>query len=150
MKKKLFKTRVSKIMQKGVHPLSPGDSLTTLVKRFLKESASSLPVVDEKGVFIGEILRVDLLKTCVDLRDISLATISEFGSKLDRGYSAQTAADLIVTKDRTLRRTATVEEAILIMLKEGDSAIPVLDPRGCLKGIITDLLLLRHAYRLKK
>lgn len=145
--KKLRRTRLSKIMATDIHPISPDDSLATLVKCFLKESIPSLPVVDTKGMFLGEVRRVDILKTCVDLHDISLAVISEYDSKIDRGYNAQTARDLMVARERTFHGTATIEDALLVMLKEDDNVIPILDARGRFKGIITDDLLLRNVYR---
>ena len=57
-----------------------------------------------------------------------------------------TAGAIMTTDLSTVRPSASIEEAIEMLLAQGISGLPVTDDEGCLVGVITEFALLAVAY----
>lgn len=143
-----IKTRdasVTSIMQKRFHSFSPKDPLKDVIRFFLRSKPVVVPVIDPSGKLLGEIRKMDLVKTLVNPHDLPLAELTGLGFGVDRSFVAKRARDIMVKRERVLRVDATVEDALLIMLRHKDPVLPVVDESDTLLGLVTEEILLRKS-----
>lgn len=76
LEKQDLQTPIREVMQRGIKPVSPGDKLIDVQKRFTLERIDSIPVVGESG-FLGMITSQDLneayrLNLALDKSDLEM------------------------------------------------------------------------------
>ncbi|MFO7872199.1 MAG: CBS domain-containing protein [Candidatus Undinarchaeales archaeon] len=146
---KVRKLKVKDVMR-DVKSVKSNTSITKLIAAFEKEKSDAVAVVDEKGDFIGDVHKRDLLKLLVDPQDISWdEVVGPFGRILDVGYFASTVKDLMRTHEITVSPEDKVEDVVRLMFRHGLEVVPVVEEEDFV-GMITELEILEHIYKHKK
>lgn len=109
------------VMRAKVHSLNLSDSLQDALKLIKLESHSTFPVVDDKKVFQGVILKEDLYE-CIKSSENSLDTL---------------IADMELRKFPSTFVDSPVPEVVETLLRGGTSKAVVLNREQQLQGIIT-------------
>lgn len=117
---------------------SPEATLKDAARLLAEHHVSGLPVVDADGVVVGVVSEADIVAKEVDEtpRGSALKRFLE-GPPVDDRFYARTVGEamsspaLTVTTDRSLAYAAST------MLAEGINRLPVVDPQGRLKGLVT-------------
>ncbi|MEM5869810.1 MAG: CBS domain-containing protein [Candidatus Aenigmatarchaeota archaeon] len=133
-KKKII---VSELMTKNIISVSPYMSLCEVLEIFKEKKISGAPVLD-KGFFIGEISKTDILKI------INKGSLEEIEDK-DREVLKKIIVADVMKKPICIREDKSVEEAKKKMEKYNIKRLLVLDKKGRLVGIITRTDLLKWA-----
>ncbi|MCD6523327.1 MAG: CBS domain-containing protein [Candidatus Diapherotrites archaeon] len=139
---------VTKLMKKKFVKLKPNDSIKKVFKLFSEKRVNSIPVFEGKK-FIGEVHKLDLLKLVVNPRKMPFEQVIKFGVKADFGYYAKKVSDILTRHETTINADATVGEAAMMMLVEGDSLIPVVKD-GKIIGVITEQDIVNAIFRRMK
>lgn len=121
---------VSELMTTNVVSVRDDASLTNLDWEMTLAEIRHVPVVDERGVVVGIVSDRDLLRSIArsDRREVPISV-------------AMTQTPV------TVRSDAPAVDALTVMLERKVSAVPVVDDRGTLVGIVTASDFLDLTYR---
>lgn len=127
------------------------DPIPKLIEQLEKEELDSIPVFDKKGKFIGDVHERDLLKLIILPEDIPMEELTGvFGSGTDLQYFATKAKDLVNRHELTISPDETVSKAAVIMIHHNLNSLPVLDKKGKLIGILTELHIMQEVFNHNK
>lgn len=124
---------VSRRMQRNVVTVSPGDSLGEARERMRSRNVHQLPVTSEAGTLVG----------IVSDRDIRGATLPAAllpgrpQAELDRILRETPVEKIMTRKVVTATLHDALEDAIVLLHDFRVNALPVVDDRGRVAGIIT-------------
>ncbi|MCB1326798.1 MAG: CBS domain-containing protein [Leptospiraceae bacterium] len=127
---------VSEIMSRELVFLRPDDSLKRARELLSRAHVHHLPVVDDGNRLVG----------IISDRDVSsqLSPFVDTPSERDQDrWSLRRRVDSVMSADPvTIEDTDSVRHAARLMLAEGVSCLPIVDPAGVLVGLVTsnDLL----------
>jgi CBS domain-containing protein len=147
---------VSDIMRRDTHAVSPETPVDAILQLIDSNDIQRVAVVDDAGFFLGLISDRDLLVAfSPDFPDaiwdqfLSVIPFSERGKRhrefKDR-LRAKTAAEIMNTNIVTVQETTPIDAAIALMTQKGFKRLPVLDPAGRFKGMISRDSLLRTGF----
>lgn len=120
---------VSSIMTKKLKTLQPSDPLSKVIDLFKKHKIHHLPIV-ENGILKGLITTSDLM----------------WANKPFDEYGQVRVEDVMTTKLATLEPEAKIGTAAQIFLKNWFHALPIVDDKGKLIGIVTTFDVLRYNF----
>ncbi|MBN3037688.1 MAG: CBS domain-containing protein [Candidatus Diapherotrites archaeon] len=129
---KLKRMKVSDIMIQDMPTVRESEPLSRVAQLLKKKYIFSIPVVDARGHFVGEVDERDFIKLFVDPKRMKLQGL--FG--VDVQYFAENVKGLMRRHRRSLSPDQSVEEAASVMLNNGVTTMPVVD-KGRIKGFIT-------------
>ena len=104
-------------MTKEVVTAKPSDSITSAAKIFAKRNFDHLPIVGEKGKFVG----------IVTSWDIAVAV----------GTGKRKLSEILTSKVITAAEDEPIDAVARKFETHGISGVPVVDTRGELRGILT-------------
>jgi len=149
-------TTVSGIMRRDTHAVPPETPVDEIIRLIDSNDIQRVTVVDKEGRFLGLISDRDLLVAfSPDFSDgiweqfLSVIPFSERG-KRHREFKdflqAKTAAEVMNTDIVTVQETTPIDAAIALMIEKGLKRLPVIDPGGKFKGMISRDSLLRTGF----
>ncbi len=146
---------VSDIMRRDTHTVHPDTPIEEIIRIIHSNDIRRVAVVDDQGRYLGIISDESLLASFSDhqagLWDhiVSKMSFTEMGRKhkefLDQ-LNARTAGDVMDTTHMTVLESIPIEEAIGLMTRHDLKRLPVLDPQGRFKGMVSRESLLRTGY----
>ena len=122
------------VMRQEVLRLTPDTTVRTAAHLMLTREVKQLLVVDTKGVLVGIVSRIDLL------RAVSAGYLpqEEFQpTAVPTGGLLTTVGEIMSTSVPTVPLEASLEEVATALLSTAAHCVLVLDAAGCLMGIIT-------------
>jgi CBS domain-containing protein len=146
---------VSDIMRRDAHSVLPGTPVEEVMRIIDCNDIQRICVVDEDGHFLGLISDRDLLVAFTERHPgvwdyfagkIPFTERSRRHRELSEYLRARTAAEVMNTRIITVPEDAPLEEAIRLMLSHKIKRLPVLDPEGIFKGMISRDSLLRTGF----
>jgi CBS-domain-containing membrane protein len=147
---------VADIMRRDTHAVSPETPLDEILQLIDSNDIQRVAVVDEAGRFLGLISDRDLLVAfspefpeAIWDQFLSVIPFSERGKRhreLKERLQAQTAAEVMNTDVATVQESTPIDAAIALMTQKGFKRLPVLDPEGRFKGMISRDSLLRTGF----
>jgi CBS domain-containing protein len=143
-------------MRRDTHAVPPETPVDEIIRLIDSNDIQRVTVVDKEGRFLGLISDRDLLVAfSPDFSDgiweqfLSVVPFSERG-KRHREFKdflqAKTAAEVMNTNIVTVQETTPIDAAIALMTEKGLKRLPVLDPGGKFKGMISRDSLLRTGF----
>lgn len=145
---------VSDVMRRDTHTAAPETSVEEVIRVIDTNDIQRVAVVDRTGRLLGLISDRDLLAAFSDYRAglwDYLVSKAPTGSGRKRKefmerLQAQTAAEIMKTELITVREDTPIQEAIKLMTEKGLKRLPVVDPDGLFKGMISRDSLLRTGF----
>ncbi len=144
--------KVREIMDRDLETIPPDTPVSEILRRLAQQGRQRLAVVDPAGRLLGLLTDKDLLSAFTDHRpglwDVLVAKIPflEVGRRhrelLERARKT-TAADFMQTSLVTIGEDASIDEAIRLMTRHHLKRLPVVDPQGVFRGLISRDSLLR-------
>jgi CBS-domain-containing membrane protein len=125
---------VAAVMRHEVVPIAPDASIRTAAHLMLTNEVKQVPVIDAAGELVGIVSRIDLL------RSVSAGYLPHEGPQLrvvPTGGLLTTVSDVMRPLGPTVPVAASLEEVATALLGAREPCVLVLDPTGCLVGIIT-------------
>lgn len=125
---------VATVMRREVVHIAPETSVWTAAHLMLTHEVKQVPVVDAVGVLVGIVSRIDLL------RSVSAGSLPHEGPPLmvvPTGGLRKTVSEVMRPLGPTVPGEAALEEVVTVLLGAREPCVLVLDPAGCLVGIIT-------------
>ncbi len=123
---------VRTIMSQELICAAPDLDISAVVGLMMQHRVGCLPVVDGRGRPLGVVTKLDL----VEQLDAAMRA-SNCGYLMPTDLAAQTADDVMTPLALTLRDTATVADAALMMKFEDTHHVLVVDPTGSLVGVVS-------------
>ena len=122
------------VLSPDITPATPNSTLEEIAKRFIIEHKSGLPVVDEKGNFLGEITEKELIAFGMPqylslMKDLNFLTIGEPFEEYLINEKTTTIKD-IYRKENDLiviDRKAPIMEICLLIVKKGVTRLYVVE-----------------------
>lgn len=120
------------IMNRDIQPAKLEDTLEEIATRFVVESLHGLPVVDNKGKFIGEITEKELIaygmpKYTSLMSDLSFMTIGEPFEEYFKNEQSVTVKELYRKNPVTIDKKASIMEVSFMMVTKGNTRIYVVE-----------------------
>ena len=134
---------VKEVMVKKFAKVYADDSIDTVIKMLVKVPESALPVVDKKGKFLGEISQRELLLLDVGRAEFESEGISVRKIKTLFTKSKKYVRDFMDVHELSVGPEEKVLDVAKMMYDEDISTVPVVDVRGKVIGIITDIAILK-------
>ncbi len=125
---------VETVMRREVLRLAPNASIRTAAHAMLSQEVQQLPVVDDAGMLVGIISRIDLLRT------VSAGYFPQEGlqpTAVPTGGPPTTVREVMSVTLPTVALEASLAEVMTVILEAETPCVLVLDAAGCLAGIIT-------------
>lgn len=130
------------VLSPDVEPATPDNTLEEIAKRLILEQTSGLPVVDNKGYFLGEITERELIDYGMPdylslMGDLNFLTVGEpFEEYLVN--EATTTIEKLYRRDDKIKidRKTPIMEICFIMVNKGLTRLYVLDDEGKYYGMI--------------
>ena len=123
---------ISKSMTRKLVTISENTGILEARDLIKRHKIRHLPVVDEDGRLIGMVTDRDIRSALP--RDCFQHPIT--GEERDK-YAALTAKDIMTTDLIVVEPTYTIQDALLLLQDNIVGALPVVDEKGVLKGIIS-------------
>jgi CBS domain-containing protein len=132
--------RVGDFMTRKVFTVKPTHSIFFVVSILARQGVSRVPVVD--GQLLGIIALSDIVRSAPLMRpelirgkgrNRLLRELQLPSAKL----TAMTASDLMTTRPVTITSNDLLSRAAELMIEHGISGLPVTDPKGNVRGIVT-------------
>ena len=149
--------RVGDILRRDVHTVSPETPLNEVIRVIDANDIQRVAVVDAEGKLLGLISDHDMLGYLKPKHDgvWSLLAKVKHPFKQDacqmgdlQGCLSETTAGAVMnTEMTTVHEGMLIEEAIQLMIQKGMKRLPVVDPGGRFKGMISRDSLLRTGFR---
>ncbi|MFE3165255.1 CBS domain-containing protein [Streptomyces sp. NPDC059224] len=133
---------VSDVMTHPVLALRRGAAFKDIVNALQQWKVSAAPVLDDDGRVVGVVSEADLLRR-EEARTGEPAGSGRFRPRSDLAEAASVTAGLLMTTPAvTVRPEAPLPEAARTMARHGVKRLPVVDPDGLLRGVVSraDLL----------
>jgi CBS domain-containing protein len=146
---------VSDIMRRDTYAVSPETSLEEVIGIIDSNDIQRVAVVDRDGTFLGLISDRDLLTAFADHHPgiwdffMSKVPFTERGRRqkeVREQLRGRTAAEAMKTDLITVTEDTSLDEAIKLMTEKALKRLPVLDPEGKFKGMISRDALLRTGF----
>lgn len=134
------KEKVKDHMTRRVFTVRPTHSIFFVASILARQGISRVPVVD--GKLQGMITLSDIVQNAPVMRPEG-AQGEEFGRRFQEllvptaKLTAMTASEVMTTKPVTITPEDLLSRAAELMIEHGISGLPVVDPRGKVRGIIT-------------
>ncbi len=137
---------VSEIMRRDARTVLPDTPIEDVIRIIDSSDIRRVAVVSEDGTFMGMISDRNLLGAfATEAKGLwdYLAGIISFGEKneqhknLSNKLKGKKAKDIMRTDLITVDETATIDEVIAIITENGIKRLPVVDPSGKYKGMIS-------------
>ena len=148
--------RVGDILRRDVHTVSPETRLNEVIRVIDANDIQRVAVVDAEGKLLGLISDHDMLGYLKPKHDgvWSLLAKVKHPFKQDacrmgdlQGCLSETTAGAVMnTEMTTVHEEMLIEEAIPLMIQKGLKRLPVVDPGGRFKGMISRDSLLRTGF----
>ncbi|MEA3510710.1 MAG: CBS domain-containing protein [Actinomycetota bacterium] len=128
--------RVVDVMTTEVEAAHPDWSLKQAARAMIDNGVSGLPVVEDDGTVIGIITEADFIEAEAD-RAMGRRRLFDtvFGEKKTRVPS--TVGAVMTKSPLVVERNTMLSEAARIMTDRNVKRLPVVDPDGCLEGIVS-------------
>jgi CBS domain-containing protein len=146
---------VSDIMRRDIHSVLPDTPVEEVIRIIDTDDIQRVAVVDKAGRYLGLISDRDMLRAFSDQPSgiwEYLASRLPFIEK-KRNYTKfseklreKTAAEVMQTDLITIRENTSIGEAIRIMTEKEIKRLPVVDPAGKLRGMVSRESLLRAGF----
>ncbi|CAN2041001.1 Histidine kinase [Candidatus Magnetomoraceae bacterium gMMP-15] len=143
---------VSDIMRRDLNKVLPETSVEEVIRRIDSNDIQRVAVVDKDKKFIGLISDRDLLSAFSEHKagiweyfagKLSFKEKRRHHKRLSKKLMERTAAEVMETDLITVTEETSIDEAIKLMTEKGFKRLPVVDPNGMFKGLISrDSLLL--------
>lgn len=121
---------VESIMTRGVHTVSPDETLGTMYEIFKQVPYRHL-LVEHEGKLLG----------VVSDRDIAQSMSPFFGTKIERANDRQImeriVADTMSVDIVSVEKDAHIDTASILLLENNISCLPVVSDGECIEGILT-------------
>lgn len=152
--------KVSDLMTEDVIVVHPDTPIQEIASRMVLHAISSLPVVTQDGRLVGIVTEADLIARHAPpeapayypllwgLIPLRLSDYTRWKEHV-RHILAVNAEQLMTPDPKTIRPDAPIEEAAKLMMKPGHNALPVVEDRDRLIGIITRADLVRFIAQLE-
>ncbi len=146
---------VSDIMRRDTVTVFPDTPVEEIIHTIDCNDIQRVCVVDKEGYFKGLISDRDLLIAFSErhpgaweyfARKIPFTERGKMDKELKNLLKARTAAEVMNTQVVTVLEDTPIEEAMTIMLEKAFKRLPVLDPEGRFKGMISRESLLRTIF----
>ncbi|MBN1501012.1 MAG: CBS domain-containing protein [Spirochaetes bacterium] len=142
---------VEDIMSTGLVTVTPDTTLKKLADIFYEKNLGYLPVVDEKGILLGEITMKELLKTAIPdyaekVGNLNFLSSFEPLEYLLANEEKITVKEIMKKSDLYLEKNSTVIEAAFKIGHGNRRHIPVVE-NGYIIGIVSFTDLLRKVLR---
>lgn len=129
------------VLSPDIIPARPTDTLEEIAKRLILEQTSGLPVVDEKGMFLGEITERELIAYGMPnylslMEDLNFLTVGEPFEEYLKNESKVTIKELYrVSEDVIIDSQTPIMEICFKMVTKGITRLYVVD-EGHYAGMI--------------
>ena len=120
------------LMDNSIKPVMLADSLEDVAARFLRESKTGLPVIDENGNFVGEITERELIefgmpKYASLVSDLSFLTVGEPFEEYFLNSTKVTVKELYRKSKNLIDKQASIMEICFKMVTEGNTRLYVVE-----------------------
>lgn len=123
---------VSKSMTRKLITTTPETDVLTVGKMMKENQIRHIPVVDEGDILLGMVTDRDVRSA------MSSVAHEDFDSKEERErLSALTVKEIMTTELVTVSPLHTLQDVLLLFQKHHFGALPVVDDKGVIKGIIS-------------
>ncbi len=148
--------RVSDIMRRDIHTVLPDTPIEEVIRIIDCNDIQRVCVVDGEGFFKGLISDRDLLFAFSDVaagiwdffaRKVPFSERGRRHKELRDHLRMKTAAEIMNKDIVTVGEDTSTEEAVRLMLEKAIKRLPVLDPEGRFKGMISRETLLKTIFR---
>jgi len=142
-----METTVKQIMRKKFTSLKKTDRLSKAIGIFLSNPDMVFPVVDNKGIVIGEVNQHDLLKLAVPTDFVSEEHIlGPGGIKAVMEHRGKVVGDIMKSRkvNIVIKPGMKAVEAAKIMLDTGNRTLQVMDDDKKSVGYVSELDILRY------
>ncbi len=142
--------RASDLMTRKVHAVNKETPLRDVAEIMAENEISGVPVVDTNRHVVGIISEKDFCAHMGDRRAKSLMQVIADCVK-DRGCLAMTiqdqkAEDIMTAPVMTVREDTVLMEITAVLHNNNINRIPVVDPKGCLVGIVSRADIVRASF----
>lgn len=143
---------VSDIMCRDTLTVSPGLPIEEVVRTAESKDFLGLPVVDDNGRFLGLLSDQDMLEEILFQNGGMFKTLigrlpfTQAGKRrkeLGKTERGRAASEIMNRETPTIHESATIEEAIELMVRTGTKRLPVVDAEHKYKGMLSREVLLR-------
>lgn len=142
------KLKVESVMTSDVVTAKPETPFKELAELLSEHRISGIPIVDDDRRLVGIVTEADLLWTEKEREPKRRSRFLEWFinrkrlAEIERLVADLRAGDLMTRDVVTVGTETPVREAVSALLAAGVKRLPVLDPQGCVVGIVsrTDLL----------
>jgi len=135
------------IMRKRFKTIGKNESIGKALSIFMKDSDYVLPVFD-KGKHVGELRSRDMLRLALDPKKQSQEQVlGPLGLKKAMEIYAKKVSDLMVEHEFTIGADENVEDIADLMIKEDVRAIPVINKKEGVIGIVSELEMLKYLHK---
>ncbi len=148
---------VEDILRRDVHTVFPETPLNEVIQVIDTNDVQRVAVVDNDGKLLGLISDRDLMRYFkpmqTDLWDFLAKVKHPFrhdscsGNDLQKCLAETTAGDVMIREIITVKEDMLIGDAIEIMLRQALKRLPVIDPEGRFKGMISRDSLLRSGFK---
>jgi CBS domain-containing protein len=139
----IIQRSIAEVMTTKPLYLKPNDLMTLADRLFAENNFHHLPVVDDDGVVVGIISKVE----CYCLQDaLSILKPNRQQKVNERLLAALLVKDVMKKNPMVLHADDAIVDAALIFHENKFHALPIVDEDGKLSGIITTHDLIRYAY----
>lgn len=141
----LREVKLEEVMSDHVVTIELEDSFSHVEEQMRQHMVRHLPVVNMTGKVVGIITERDLFR-------IQSPRVKPDGTQyyLKETLDKYILANCMTKNPFTLRQEETLDQAILAMAEKKYGCIPVVDDNGLLKGIMTQLDIIRAAAKILK
>lgn len=137
--------KIKEIMSRNVPLLKVTDSVEKAIQILTKVPQAALPVVNNQGKIVGELHQRELLLLDIGQEEFKEKEGIGFGKlKLLLASKAKTVKDIMNEHELTLSPDDDVQAAAKLLYDEELGTIPIVDKKGKLVGVLTDICVLKH------
>ncbi|MEO1617484.1 MAG: CBS domain-containing protein [Planctomycetota bacterium] len=147
----VYSRPIRDIMNREVVTINAAGTIHEALLLMDENRVSTLPVVDNDDHCIGILSAADLIETTRDvdediyeLEEADIAGMRFLLDKLSHAMGSESVQSLMSESITVLRPTATVQDAVQMMLRDRVHHLPVQDRSGLLVGIVSTMDLLRE------
>lgn len=136
LRKKVGDLKVKEIMDKKFKKISVDDPIKKVLTYFKKYLTNAI-LVYSRNKLVGKISKFSLLKLVVNPKKTPREDILKFGFKLDRGYFADHARDIMNVNYIKVKENDFVEDIALKMIQNNIMSAIVFNKKDKVTGIVT-------------
>ncbi|MDR2588176.1 MAG: PTS sugar transporter subunit IIA [Spirochaetales bacterium] len=144
--------KISAVMRRGFPFLRPENTVKEAADMFYKNNVSYLPILDEKGLFAGELTVLDLFAVgipdyAVKLGNLNFLTSFEPFEELLKKENVIKIRDVMKNHTVKLKEDSPVIEAIMKFVQSNRRFIPVIRDNMELAGVVSYMDILHKVLR---